>query len=264
LTNAAVLLFSKNPQQLFLQTVIKAIRFKGIDVTEDMLDFKTIEGDLLNQLKKAEDFIFEHIPKQAWIEEGKLQRQEKWLYPPKVIREALANALAHRNYKTTSSIQVRIFNDRLEIWNPGCLPSGLTIEKLKAKHDSIPRNPLIARAFFWVKYVEEVGTGTNKIIKWCKEWKLSEPEFEETGTSFVVTLRRSKLTEKYLFSLKLNKRQKRAIEYLREYKHITNREYRKINEIGKVVSAKELNFMVEKNILRRIGEGRNTRYELND
>lgn len=60
LTNGAVLLFSKNPQQVFLQTVIKAIRFKGTDVTEDMLDFKTIEGDFLNQLKKAEDFIFEH------------------------------------------------------------------------------------------------------------------------------------------------------------------------------------------------------------
>ena len=81
-------------------------------MTEDMLDFKTIEGDVLSQLKKAEDFIFEHIPKQAWIEEGKLQRQEKWLYPSKAIREALANALAHRDYKTTSTIQIRIFDDR--------------------------------------------------------------------------------------------------------------------------------------------------------
>jgi ATP-dependent DNA helicase RecG len=95
LTNAAILLFGENPQKFYLQTIIKAIRFKGTDVTEDMLDFKAIEGDILIQLKKAEEFIFEHIPKQAWIEEGKLQRQEKWLYPPKAIREALVNALAH-------------------------------------------------------------------------------------------------------------------------------------------------------------------------
>jgi len=91
LTNTAILLFGVNPQKFFLQTLIKAIRFRGYDVTEDMLDFKTIEGDILIQFEKAEDFIFEHIPKQAWIEEGKLQRQEKWLYPPKAIREALAN-----------------------------------------------------------------------------------------------------------------------------------------------------------------------------
>lgn len=152
----------------------------------------------------------------------------------------------------------------MEIWNPGCLPPGLTIEKLKTKHDSIPKNPLIARAFFWVKYVEEVGTGTNKIIKWCKEWKLPEPVFEETGTSFVVTLRKSKLTGEYLLSQKLNERQRKAIEYLRQHRYIANREYREINEIGKVVSAKELNLMVEKDILRRIGKGRTLRYELND
>ncbi|MCL0030308.1 helix-turn-helix domain-containing protein [Thermodesulfovibrionales bacterium] len=264
LTNAAILLFGKNPQKFFLQTVIKAIRFKGTDVTEDMIDFKTMEGDILIQLKRAEDFIFEHIPKQAWIEEGKLQRQEKWLYPPKAIREALANALAHRDYETTSSVQVRIFDDRLEIWNPGCLPPGLTVEKLKTKHDSIPRNPLIARAFFWVKYVEEVGTGTNKMIRWCKEWELPEPEFEDTGTSFVVTIRKSRLTEEYLISLELNERQRKAIEYLIQHKYITNREYREINGIGKVVSAKELNIMVKKDILRRIGKGRTLRYELND
>ena len=98
LTNAAALLFGKNPQEIFLQTVIKAVRFKGTDVTEDMLDFKIIEGNIFNQLEKAEDFIFGHIPKQAWIEENKLQRQEKWLYPPRAIREALSNALAHRCY----------------------------------------------------------------------------------------------------------------------------------------------------------------------
>jgi len=264
LTNSAILLFGVNPQKFFLQTLIKAIRFRGSDVTEDMLDFKTIEGDILIQIKKLEDFIFEHIPKQAWIEEGKLQRQEKWLYPPKAIREALANALAHRDYGTTSSIQVRIFDDRLEIWNPGGLPPGLTIEKLKKKHTSIPRNPLIAKAFFWVKYVEEVGTGTNKIIRWCKEWKLPEPEFEDTGTDFVVTLRKSKLTDEYLLSLNLNERQRTAIGYLKQNRFITNREYREINKIGKVISAKELNIMVEKKILRRIGKGRIIKYELND
>jgi len=102
------------------------------------------------------------------------------------------------------------------------------------------------------------------LIARCKEWGLPEPEFEETGTSFVVTLRKSKLTEQYLLSLELNERQIKAIEYLRQHRYITNREYRKINEIGKVVSAKELNLMMGKGILRRVGKGRTLRYELND
>jgi len=82
ITNAAILLFGERPQEMFLQTVIKAVRFKGAGVTEDMLDFKTIEGDILSQLKKAEDFIFEHIPKKAWIEEGKLQRRRNGCIHP--------------------------------------------------------------------------------------------------------------------------------------------------------------------------------------
>lgn len=80
---------------------------------------------------------------------------------------------------------MRIFDDRLEVWNPGLLPPPLTVEKLKGKHDSMPRNPLIAKMFFWIKYAEEVGSGTNKIVQWCKEWGLPEPTYEEAGGSFV-------------------------------------------------------------------------------
>jgi len=261
LTNAAILLFGKKPQEIFLQTVIKAIRFKGTDVTEEMIDFKTIEGDILSQLEKAEDFIFEHIPKRAWIEEGKLQRQEKWLYPPKAIREALSNSLAHRDYKTTSCIQIRIFDDRLEIWNPGCLPSGLTIEKLKTKHDSIPRNPLIARAFFWIKYVEEVGTGTNKILRWCEEWELPEPKFEETGTSFVLTFKKSHINKNIIE--KLNERQKKVIEYLKKNNRITNRKYQNLcPDLNRETLRKDLIDLINKEIVVRKGERRGSYYEL--
>ena len=87
-----------------------------------MIDFKTFTGDAITLHKNAENFIYEHIPMKAWIEQGKTQRQEKWLYPPDAIREGLANALAHRLYESTGKVQVRIFDDRMEIWNPGTLP----------------------------------------------------------------------------------------------------------------------------------------------
>ncbi len=185
-TNAAILLFGA-PHDFYPQCELKCIRFKGLDVTGEMLDLKPITGSIIHQLRDAEKFIFDHIALRAWIESGKLERQEKWEYPPKAIREALANAIAHRDYWSTSKVQVRIFDDRIEFWNPGVLPKGWTAETLKRKHESKPFNPLIAKAFFWIKYIEEVGTGTNKIIQWCREWGLPEPEFEYTGTAVVVT-----------------------------------------------------------------------------
>jgi len=264
LTNAAILLFDKAPQKLFIQSEVKCIRFKGTDVTGPMIDFRIIEGDVINQLKKAEDFIFEHIPMAAWIEERKLQRQEKWLYPPKAIREALANALAHRDYESPSKIQVRIFDDRIEFWNPGELMKPLTLEDLKRKHKSIPRNPLIAKQFFWIKYVEEVGSGTSKIVNWCVDWGLPEPEFEHVTGDFVVTFWKSKLTDEYLASLDLNERQRKAITYLKEHKKITKKEYMDLTNISKTPAFNDINDMLDKEIIIRRGSGRNAYYVLRE
>ncbi len=164
-TNGAVLLFAKHPQRFFLQSEVKCIRFKGANVTGEMIDLRTVDGDVFNQLTETEKFIFNNIALSAWIEEGKLQRQERWEYPLDAIREALANAISHRDYESSSKVQVRIFDDRMEFWNPGKLPDGWTTETLKHVHESVPANPAIAKQFFWVKYIEEVGTGTNKIIE---------------------------------------------------------------------------------------------------
>ena len=261
-TNGAVLLFGKDPQRKFIQSEVKCIRFKGVGVTGEMIDLRTVDGDVFDQLIEAEKFIFNNIALSAWIEEGKIQRQERWEYPPKAIREALANAISHRDYETTSKVQVRIFDDRMEFWNPGMLPDGWTVETLKLVHESIPRNPALAKQFFWVKYIEEVGTGTNKIIEWCVDWGLPEPEFEFTGTSLVVTFRKSKLTDEYLEQLGLNKRQKKAITYLKEDGRIDRRTYCDICGVGKTVAHEELADMVNKELIEMVGRGRGVCYML--
>ena len=262
ITNAAVLLFGKDSQKFFIQSELKAIRFRGYDETGEMIDFKTFGDDAITLLQKAENFIFEHIPMKAWIEPGKLQRQEKWLYPPDAIREGLANALVHRDYRSTGKVQVRIYDDRMEIWNPGTLPPELTFEKLKRKHESIPRNPLMAQAFFWIKYAEAVGTGTKKIVQWCKGWGLPEPKYEEAGGSFVLTFRKSKFSEEDIAALGLNERQQKAFFYLRENIQISNQEYRELNNIGKNAAVKDLNELVEKGVFRVTGHGRSRKYEM--
>ncbi|MEA2054700.1 MAG: putative DNA binding domain-containing protein [Candidatus Thermoplasmatota archaeon] len=261
-TNGAVLLFGKDPQRRFIQSEVKCIRFKGVSVTGEMIDLRTVDGDVFDQLIEAEKFIFNNIALSAWIEEGKIQRQERWEYPPKAIREALANAISHRDYETTSKVQVRIFDDRMEFWNAGRLPEGWTVETLRQVHESIPRNPAIAKQFFWVRYIEEVGTGTNKIIEWCIDWGLPEPEFEFTGTSLVVTFRKSRLTDEYLEQLGLNDRQKRAITYLKEHGKIDRKTYCDICGVGKTVAHEELADMVNKELIDMVGKGRGVHYIL--
>jgi len=261
-TNGALLLFGKDPAKFFEQSEVKCIRFKGVDVAGEMIDLKPVNGDAISIVKEAEKFIYDHIPMRAWIESGKLERQEKWLYPPKAIREALANAIAHRDYRTTSKVQVRIFDDRIEFWNPGHLPQGWTPETLKLTHESKPVNPSIAKAFFRIGYAEEIGTGTNKIITWCKEWGLPEPEFKYAGSSIVVTLRKTKITEEYLTQFSLTERERKVIEHIVAHKQIGSGEIQKMFKITRETANQLLKRLIGLKIIKKQGAGKTTYYIL--
>ena len=102
----------------------------------------------------------------------------------------IVNAVAHRDYTSDPSVQVMLVADRLEVWNPGTRPPPLTLDKLRVPHESVPGNPLLARALYLVKYIEQMGTGTLYMIARCVEAGLREPEFEATGT-FVARIRRA-------------------------------------------------------------------------
>lgn len=260
LTNSAVLLFANNPQDFFIQAKVKCVRFKGTDVTGTMIDMKDIGGNLFEQVLEVEKFIFNHISLTSWIEEGKIERQEKWEYPPKAIREALTNAVVHRDYRSSSKVQIRIFDDRIEFWNPGILPEGWTIETLRGKHESKPFNPIISETFFWIRYIEEVGTGTNKIIDWCKEWGLPEPNFEYLGSSVVITLIKSKLTDKYLEGLDLNEQETRITEHIKNNKKITSRDIQEMFDVSRVMANRYLKRMIKLSIIERKGIGKSIYY----
>ena len=105
------------------------------------------------------------------------------------MREAIVNAVAHRDYTSNGSVQVMLFADRLEIWNPGGLPPSLTLEMLRLPHGSVPRNPLLAESLYLAKYIERMGTGTQDMILRCREAGLPEPQFALTD-GFVITLGR--------------------------------------------------------------------------
>ncbi|MBF0595590.1 MAG: winged helix-turn-helix transcriptional regulator, partial [Candidatus Omnitrophica bacterium] len=218
----------------------------------------------------------------AWIESGKLQRQEKWLYPPDAIREALANALAHRDYASPSRVQVRIFDDRLEIWNPGLLPPSLTVEKLKGTHDSIPRNPLIAKAFFWIKFAEEVGSGTSKIIEWCRQWGLPEPTYGEAGGSFTIVFYNPAPGEVLSKDLaqggqkgwsekvvrkggqKLTTKQVELMGLLQQFPEISRKEISAKLDINESAVQRRLDALRKKGLVRRVGPDKGGCWEVHE
>ena len=109
--------------------------------------------------------------------------------PIDAVKEAIVNAVCHRDYTSNASVQVMLFRDRLEVWNPGTLPYGLTVQKLYGPHKSLPANPLLADPMYWNGYIEKVGTGTEDIINKCREYGLKTPEFYQEEDFRVVIWR---------------------------------------------------------------------------
>jgi ATP-dependent DNA helicase RecG len=253
LTNVAVLLFSRESK--FLQSEVKCIRFSGNEPVKPYIDFQTLEGTVFDLVDGAEVFVLRNIKKSIWLVPGQLQREERYEYPPDAIREAIVNAVVHRDYESPSKVEVRVFDNRIEVWNPGLLPEGITLEDLKREHRSIPRNPLLFRQLFWVKYVEDVGGGTLDMIKWCKEWGLPEPDFKFiTGATVVVFRLPPKIGN--LEKLGLNERQIRAVNYVVKQGSITNREYQTINNTTRYTATRDLGGIVKEGIFDKIGEGK--------
>lgn len=211
LTNAAVLLFSKQPQLHFYNSLVRCASFKGNEPV-DFTDMQDIQGTVIEQVPAVLSFIRKHLNIAASIR-GKLEREDIWEIPKDALREAIVNAICHRDYESTANVQVRIFDNRLEIWNPGLLPNNISIEELKKEHPSVPRNQLIAKCFYMIKFIEQWGTGTNRIVRLCKEAGIKEPEFKEAGGSFIVSFPRV-FKKEFTPEIKLSKTQKSILEYL--------------------------------------------------
>ena len=251
-TNAAILLFGTNPHRFFGHSEIRCARFKGTKPLE-FIDMKVFGGNLIDQREDAVEFVKEHIKLHAKI--VGLERVETWEYPIDAIREAITNAICHRNYEESANVQVRIFDDRIEIWGCGSLPEPLTVDDLKKSHRSILRNPLIGKCLFLIKFIEHWGTGTNRIIDACAAHGLPKPVFEELSGSLVVTLRKM-FTKESLRDMNLNERQIKAILYVEDKGSITNKEYQVLFDVSRGTATRDLNLLEKKDMLKRIGKGK--------
>ncbi len=158
---------------------------------------------------------------------------------------------------------MRLFSDRLEVWNPGKLPETLTLDSLRYDHPSVPRNPLVAEALYLTRYIERVGSGTQTMIGLCKDAGLPEPQFEHRDGFFVVTLWRDWLTATVVAQLNLNDRQRQAVLIAKTSEHLSNLDYQKAFGVSKPTASRDLEDMVRKGVLEKIGTtGKGTYYIL--
>lgn len=256
---AAIILFGSDPGKYYPNISVKIGRFGKSD--DDLRFQEVIEGNLFKILFEVPEmlnnkFLTKHIDFEG------LQRIEKGEYPVAALREMLLNALVHKNY-SGAPIQLRVYDDKISIWNEGTLPEGLTFDALRRQHASRPHNPLIADVCFKGGYIDAWGRGTLKIINSCKEAELPEPEMKEIDGGFLVTIYKDIYTEDQLKKLGLNERQIKAVLYVKDNRQITNALYRIINKIGKSTATDELQFLVDKEILSSSGSaGRGSFYTL--
>ncbi|MYB57663.1 MAG: AAA family ATPase [Gemmatimonadetes bacterium] len=191
LFRAAAVLFGKAERIEFdmPQCLLRVARFRGLDKME-FLDNRQFNGNAFALLASAERFLRDTLPIAGRFEPGRFERIDEPLYPPLATREALANALCHRDYSIGGgSVGVAIYDDRLEVTSSGPLHFGLTPEKLFAPHESRPWNPLIAGTFYRRGVIERWGSGTLKIAEQVSAAGLPPPEIEDDGRCVTVRFR---------------------------------------------------------------------------
>jgi len=190
LLNAAVALYGKSDQlkTLYPQMSIRLARFRGKTRLADFADNRQYWGHAFALLRRAESFLMDHVPIAGRVVPGKMVREDQPWYPPRATREAMANALCHRDYTIPGgAVAVAMYDDHLEITNPGSLRFGITPEKLTKPHESKPWNPIIANVFYRAGIIERWGTGTLNIIDWCAENSNPTPSWQEQADSVYVT-----------------------------------------------------------------------------
>jgi ATP-dependent DNA helicase RecG len=260
--HAAILLFGNDPQQFLPTADTKCLHFHGTEIRKPIPSYQRFNGTIFDQVDQAVDFILSKINRHVGTRAESVAVPVTYEIPSEVITEAIVNAVAHRDYTSNASVQVMLFADRFEVWNPGELPPGLTPDQLREPHASLPRNPLLADPLFLAHYAERAGTGTLDMIARCRDAGLPEPTFEQRGGQFVITVWRDWLTDKLLAELSLNERQTKALQFARAQGRVTSADLQEAAGCSRATALRDLDELVTKRILRRTGEKRGTHYLL--
>lgn len=259
LTRAALLLFGKDARNIEFTAYARIGKF-GYSSSE-LLGQDDIEVNAFELADRTLEILDKKYLTKSISYEG-LRRIEKPEYPYGAIREILFNAIIHRTYRATP-ITVRLYPDRIRIWNYGTLPDEITVEKLRGPHSSIPRNELLAKTFYKAGFIETWGRGTIKIIEECEKHGLPEPQIEEDQGGVAVTIFKDIYDEKYLSHYNLNERQKKAIQYIKEHGVITNPKYIEMFDVTRQTTIRDMDELQKLGFLKKESDVRPVRYVIN-
>lgn len=256
LKRAAILLFHPNPEKYFAGAFIKIGFFESDD---DLIFQDEVKGNLLEQAEKALDLLKTKYT-QAIISYKDGSREETYTFPEDAVREALYNAIVHKDYSGGIPIQISVYSNKIIFWNEGQLPDNWTVEKLTQKHPSKPHNPDIANAFFRAGYIESWGRGTIKIMNACKAHRIAPPVFSVSPTDFQIEL--IKYTQKELMQMGLKEEFTKIMLYIQENGTISNSEVQTICAVSKATATRYLTEMETKWITKIGKTGVGTVYVL--
>jgi ATP-dependent DNA helicase RecG len=264
-TVAGLLLFGRNPQRLFPQSGAVLVRFPGTrpiggEGPPGYMRREEIGGSLGQVIEGLWNTVWEDVRHESVV--SGLKRIDLPEYPPFAVREAVVNAVAHRDYRLSGRrIEVRMFDDRLEVISPGGLPGHITLDNIVEEHFS--RNPRLVKGLFYAGFIEELGLGIDRMIDEMVQAGHPRPHFEAHPFTFKVTLRNVRERAVSKWAEGLNQRQVRALAYLEEHDSITNRQYHSLcPDVTPETLRLDLADMVEKGILLRIGHKKGTYYIL--
>lgn len=197
IANAAALLFAKNPALFRPSWELKCLQLWGTTFEKPFPSYHIYHGTVFEQIDQALDFVMSRVDHWVGARDAakSAQAPARSEFPIEAVREAIVNAVCHRDYTDDGSVQVMLFRDRLEVLNPGTLPRGWTAANLLQTHDSKPHNGILATAMQWAGYVEKSGYGTEDIVRKCKAWGLRVPEYHPSSVDFRLVLWRQEVKE---------------------------------------------------------------------
>ncbi|MFH1395202.1 MAG: RNA-binding domain-containing protein [Candidatus Omnitrophota bacterium] len=193
---AGLVSFGENIQQYLPEALVKCAIFEGKDKSGAIIDYEDFRTNIFEQIEGVQNFIIKHFRKKYIINPETAQREALYEWPLLAIREAVANAIAHRDYMISGHTDIAIFDDRIEVWSSGKLPEGIKLKDLAKKNKSVLRNPAIAEMLYFTGYAERWGSGMQKMNMLIKEAGLPDPIYEEIGSNFVVTFKKAEIKEK--------------------------------------------------------------------
>ncbi|MBI5035868.1 putative DNA binding domain-containing protein [Candidatus Micrarchaeota archaeon] len=259
LKNSAVFFFAKDITQFYMNPEVRVVKFKG---KKKSLETREYDERLIDTLPELLSKVFKKVREKAGISskimDGK--RVESPMIPDEVLREALTNAVGHRDYFDPNGITIEIYDDRIEVTNPGSLLPGLTLKNFTEVRKA--RNPVIHRLLNDSNWGESLNLGIKAMYRTMRQSKLPDPEFEELGGIFKVTLYGALSEKKARPYGQLNERQEKAIEYLQKRSVISAPQLAKIAEISHPTAIRDLNDLVAQGVLDKVGRYRSSKYIL--